>query len=394
MKKYIEIYRKELLEHVVPFWMKYSRDEEYGGYFTCLDRDGKVFDQDKFMWLQGRQVWMLSTLYGKVNADPRWLELAEHGASFLLRNGRDAAGNWYFSLNRAGTPLVQPYNIFSDCFAAMAFGGLYKVTGNDEYAEVARNTFLNILSRRSNPKGIYNKQYPGTRDLKGFALPMILSNLSLEIEQTLDRSMVDGLIDEVIHEVMDVFYQKDHGLILESVYADGRFCDSFEGRLVNPGHILEAMWFLMDLGVRKDDRKLIEKCIQIALHTLDYGWDREFGGILYFLDIKGAPPQQLEWDQKLWWVHVEALVCMAKAWQLTGNETCRIWFERLHDYTFRHFSDPADGEWFGYLNRRGEVLLPLKGGKWKGCFHVPRGLYQVYSTIEKAVEVPHEKVLP
>ena len=85
---------------------------------------------------------------------------------------------------------------------------------------------------------------------------------------------------------------------------------------------------------------------------------------------------------------------MAKAWQLTGNETCRVWFERLHDYTFGHFSDPEYGEWFGYLNRRGEVLLPLKGGKWKGCFHVPRGLYQVYSTIEKAIEIPHEKALP
>jgi N-acylglucosamine 2-epimerase len=35
------------------------------------------------------------------------------------------------------------------------------------------------------------------------------------------------------------------------------------------------------------------------------------------------------------------------------------------------------GEWFGYLNRRAEVLLPLKGGKWKGCFHIPRALYLV-----------------
>ena len=26
------------------------------------------------------------------------------------------------------------------------------------------------------------------------------------------------------------------------------------------------------------------------------------------MDIEGKPPQQLEWDQKLWWVHFEALV--------------------------------------------------------------------------------------
>jgi len=37
------------------------------------------------------------------------------------------------------------------------------------------------------------------------------------------------------------------------------------------------------------------------LKTLDFGWDKEYEGILYFMDSKGAPPQQLEWDQKLWW---------------------------------------------------------------------------------------------
>jgi len=29
--------------------------------------------------------------------------------------------------------------------------------------------------------------------------------------------------------------------------------------------------------------------------------------------------------------------------------------------------------------------LPLKGGKWKGCFHVPRGLYQCWKTLEEIV---------
>ncbi|MDR0728878.1 MAG: AGE family epimerase/isomerase, partial [Prevotellaceae bacterium] len=57
------------------------------------------------------------------------------------------------------------------------------------------------------------------------------------------------------------------------------------------------------------------------------------------------------------------------------------WFERLHDYTWSHFKDTDYPEWYGYLNRRGEVLLPLKGGKWKGCFHIPRGLYQCWKTL-------------
>lgn len=389
MNQYSEIYKEELTNNIIPFWMNHSKDEKFGGYFSCLGRSGNVFDTDKFMWLQGREVWMFATLFDKLEARQEWLDMAIHGAEFMKKHGRDAGGNWYFSLNREGKPLVQPYNIFSDCFATMGFGALYTATKNEEYGEIAKQTFENILKRRNNTKGKYNKIYPGTRDLRNFSLPMILSNLSIEIEHLLNKSLVNELIDDIINEVMNVFYQEEHGIILENVNQDGTFSDSFEGRLLNPGHTIEAMWFIMDLGVRLNKPELINKALEIALKALDYGWDKEFGGIFYFLDFKGYPPQQLEWDQKLWWVHVEALVCMAKGWSLTGNEQAKIWFEKLHNYTWNHFKDKEYGEWFGYLNRRGEVLLDLKGGKWKGCFHVPRALFQVYKTLEskKSVEL-------
>jgi N-acylglucosamine 2-epimerase len=91
----------------------------------------------------------------------------------------------------------------------------------------------------------------------------------------------------------------------------------------------------------------------------------------------------LEWNQKLWWVHVETLIALLKGYQHTQNLACWKWFERVHHYTWSHFSDPVHGEWYGYLDRRGEVLLPLKGGKWKGCYHVPRALYQCWQVLEK-----------
>lgn len=382
MNNYSEIYKKELTNSIIPFWMKHSKDEQHGGFFTCLDRQGNVFDTDKFMWLQGRQVWTFATLYNQFDAKPEYLAMAQHGADFMQKYGRDVDGNWYFSLNQLGQPLVQPYNIFSDCFATMGFGALYTATGKEEYADITKKTFENILKRRENTKGKYNKIYPGTRELRNFSLPMILSNLSIEIEHLLDKSLVDNLIKEVVDEVMNVFYKPEHGIIFENVNKDGSFSDTFEGRLLNPGHTIEAMWFMMDLGVRLNDKNLVNNAIDIALKSLEYGWDKEYGGIFYFLDFKGHPPQQLEWDQKLWWVHLEALVCMAKAWSLTGNEQAKTWFNKIHDYSWKHFRDEEFGEWFGYLNRRGEVLLNLKGGKWKGCFHAPRAMLQVYKTLE------------
>jgi len=378
-----EQYKNELLNKVVPFWEANSLDKEFGGYFTCLDREGKVFDTDKFIWLQARQVWMFAKLYNEVEQKQEWLQIALDGAAFLQKYGHDGNLNWYFSLTREGQPLVQPYNIFSDCFATMAFGQLSKATGNEEFAAISKDTFQNILKRSDNPKGDYNKLVPGTRPLKGFSLPMIMCNLALEIEHLLEPELVNSTVEKVLHEVMEVFYQPDSGLILENVNPDGSFSDSFEGRLLNPGHAIEAMWFIMDLSERLKRPELAQKAVDIALRTLKYGWDEKYGGIFYFLDLKGNPPQQLEWDQKLWWVHIETLITLIKGYALTGNEECLAWFEKVHEYSWAHFADAEFGEWFGYLNRQGEVLLNLKGGKWKGCFHVPRGMFQVWKTLEK-----------
>jgi len=82
-------YRSELLDNVIPFWERYSVDKEYGGYFTCLDRDGRVFDTDKFIWLQCRQVWTFSRFYNEVSQNKTWLEIAVNGAEFLKKHGRD-----------------------------------------------------------------------------------------------------------------------------------------------------------------------------------------------------------------------------------------------------------------------------------------------------------------
>lgn len=376
-------YKTELLDKVLPFWLENSQDRKFGGYFSCLDRDGSVYDTDKFIWLQCREVWMFAKLYNTVEKRPEWLECATQGAEFLKKYGHDGNYNWYFAIDREGHPLVEPYNIFSYTFAAIAYGQLSIATGNKEYADIARKTFDIVLSRTDNPKGRWNKAAAGARSLKTFDLPMILCNVSLELEPLIDPDFLQKTIENCIHEVIDVFYQPQMGLIVEALGKDGQLVDCLDGRKMNPGHAIESTWFLMDLGKRLNRPQLIDKAVEIALAEVEYGWDKQYGGIFYFMDRLGKPRHELEFDQKLWWVHIETLISMLKGYQLTGNQQCLEWFNRIHDYTWSHFTDPDYPEWYGYLNRQGEVLLPLKGGKWKGCFHVPRGLMNCWLMLEE-----------
>ncbi|NJN37487.1 MAG: AGE family epimerase/isomerase [Acaryochloridaceae cyanobacterium CSU_3_4] len=376
-------YKTALLEDRPSLWQTHSLDEQQGGYFTCLDRQGQVYDTDKFIWLQNRQVWTFAMLYNQLASQTDWLNIASHGAQFLAKHGRDPEGNWYFALNRAGEPLVQPYNIFSDCFAAMAFSQFAVASQQDWANAIALQAYDNVLRRQQNPKGRYNKLYPGTRPLKALAVPMILANLSLEMAPLLEPAQLDQVLDQTVQEVMTDFLDVQRGLLYEAVAPNGSHVDCFEGRLINPGHGIEAMWFLMDIGQRRRDQSLIQQAVEIVLNILDFSWDKEYGGLFYFLDAEGHPPQQLEWDQKLWWVHLETLVALAMGYRLTGREDCWQWYQKVHAYSWSHFADPEYGEWFGYLHRGGQAHLSLKGGKWKGCFHVPRALYLCWQQFEK-----------
>ena len=307
-----EQYKSELLDRTIPFWLNKSQDAEFGGYFTCLDRVGNVYDTDKFVWMQGREVWMFSKLYNTVEPRQEWLDAAIQGAEFLKKHGHDGNLNWYFALDREGHALVEPYNIFSYTFAVIAFGQLsiaLKTAGDAarsaEYADIAKRTFDIVLSKTDNPKGRWSKAAPGARALKTFDLPMILCNVALEIEPLLEPTFLQKAIDDCLHEVMDVFYRPELGLIVEALGKDGNLVDCFDGRKMNPGHAIEAMWFVMDLGKRLDRPELIKKAVEICLNEIEYGWDKEYDGIFYFMDRLGHPRHELEWDQKLWWVHFD-----------------------------------------------------------------------------------------
>ena len=97
-------WKRDLFTNVIAFWEKHSLDREHGGYFTCLDRDGAILDDSKYMWLQCRAVFMWSRLFNEFGAK-KYFDAAQLGADFL-KHGKDAEGRLYFAVSRDGaTPL-------------------------------------------------------------------------------------------------------------------------------------------------------------------------------------------------------------------------------------------------------------------------------------------------
>lgn len=378
INQYGNLYRGTLLNDVIPFNMKHAPDREKGGYFHCFDCDGTVINTDKYVWSQNRQAWVYSMFYNNLQKRDDWMEMAKLGIDFLKKHGRNSDGDWYFCLDREGNPLIQPYNIFSDCFAVMAFSEYAKATKEQESLDIALNTYDRIQQRKSNSKGKYSKVISKNRNMKNLSVSMINLNISTIMKSIAPDPKYDDIIRGTITEIMTQFLDSENRVVHENVTPDGKYVDStFEGRHINPGHGIETMWFIMTAAKERGDMETANKACKVVKWLLDFGWDREFGGIYYFMDKYGKPHPELCWDMKLEWVHVEALVATMMGYQLTGDKTLLNWFEKIHDYTWTHFPDKEYGEWYKYLNRQGQVNNRCKGNHWQNFFHLPRALFMI-----------------
>ena len=375
-------YKKDLLENILPFWLKNAIDYENGGIFTQLDREGNIYGREKSVWFQGRALWVFSKAYNIIEKNEGFLKAAECIYSFLPKC-TDTDGRMYFTVTEDGRGLQKRRYYFSETFAAIGCAELYKATGRTEvlasaekYFNVAYECFTGI--RKNRPK-----INPENSKMKALSPVMIM----LSTAQTMgsmdceNKEKYRAIASECLNEILNGGFLTERGL-LESVSNEGEFVDCPLGRVVNPGHSLEAAWFIMLEGILSDNKEAIDIGKKIIDITLPLGIDRKNGGIIAFTDIEGKPPVQLEWDMKLWWPQCEAMIALRMAYVLFGDEKYREKYEELKEYCEKYFIDTEMGEWYGYLHYDNTVSTTLKGNIFKGPFHIPR-LYMIMAVLDE-----------
>ena len=375
---------REELERSVSFWLKNGMDPVHGGVYTCLDREGKVFSTDKSVWMQGRCAWTFAYLCHVYGVKEEWLAASRSCLDFMEQYciNRAAGDRMYFTVTGDGKPLRQRRYCFSEGFYAIANAEYYGVTGEKACLERARKAYDLIWGLNqgliADPTGMGPKTIPETRSGRALANPMIYLNIT-SVLRRVDPEQ-EALYNEraavCVDEIFRYHYKPELGCTLESVAPDGApRLDVTEGRVVNPGHDIECSWFLMEDANRKGDARQHEIAQKIFDQAITAGWDYEYGGLLYFIDCLGRPPEAYEHDMKLWWPHNETMIASLMLYRDTGDEKYLTWFERAMDYCKEHFSDPEFGDWYGYLRRDGKPTMPAcKGSTFKGPFHLPRML--------------------
>lgn len=369
----------------VKFWLEHGMDPVHGGVYTCLDRKGEIYSTDKSVWMQGRCGWIFSHLCHIYGTRPEWLAAAKSCLDFLEKYciNHAAGGRMYFTVTGDGRPLRQRRYCFSEAFYALANAEYYGVTGERVHMERARRAYhlyWDLNHGMADPTGLGPKTIPETRAGRAFGIPMIILNvtgvmLRVDPEQA---ALYEERAQTCVDEIFRYHVHPELRCVLENVDADGSPRLYYtEGRTVNPGHDIEGVWFLLEHAKRTGSRELIQKAAQIFDWAIEAGWDREYGGLLYFIDCLGKPPEAYEHDMKLWWPHNEIMIASLMLYRDTGEKKYLDWFGKTVDYCREHFSDPEYGEWYGYLRRDGKPTEPpTKGSTFKGPFHLPRALIQ------------------
>lgn len=372
LQKLYHFYKDQLLNDTIPFWFPGSVDKEYGGFLLMRDADGSLIDDDKAVWIQGRATWLLATLYNTVEKKEEWLDAARSGYEFLNRHCFDTDGQMFFHVTREGEPIRKRRYFFSETFYVIAAAAYAKASGDPQAADNARNIFGKCIDYATGKKKLQPK-YFDTRPAKGIGVPMIMLNTAQQLRDTIGDPRCDEYISEWISDIEKDFVKDDIRCVMEQVAPDGSIIDHIDGRTLNPGHAIEGAWFILhEAKYRNNDPHLINLGCRMLDYMWERGWDNEYGGILYFRDVYHRPVQEYWQDMKFWWPHNETIIATLLAWLMTGNEKYAGWHQLVHNYSYKHFHDKVNGEWYGYLHRDGSIAQTAKGNLFKGPFHLPR----------------------
>ena len=369
-------YKEDLLENILPFWLEHGLDTVNGGVYTCVTRTGELMDSTKSVWFQGRFAFTCCFAYNNVEKRQEYLDAAKLTLDFIEQHCFDADGRMYFEVAADGTPLRKRRYIFSESFAAIAMAEYSKATGDRTYAEKALTLFKDMRRFLATP-GLLAPKYEPTVQMQGHSITMIMINVASCIRKVIADVELDRQIDESLHALKTYFIHPEFKALLETVGPNGEFIDTINGRVINPGHCIETSWFLFDVATDRGDKELMELALTILDWSWEWGWDKEFGGIINFKDCKNYPPQDYSQDMKFWWPQTEAIIATLYAYKLPGDEKYLKRHKQISDWTYAHFPDTEYGEWYGYLHRDGSVAQPAKGNNFKRTF-------QIHSMINKA----------
>lgn len=383
---------QELKGDILPFWMKYTRNPENGGYYGLIKADMTVRkDMYRGALLTSRILWTFSAAYRSYH-DPAYLEMATWAFRDLMDHFRDKeSGGLFWTITADGKPLDDHKQIYGQVFGIYALAEYYRATADKSALDEAISIYTLVEARAHDRKyGGYfdaldrkwDKLGAGQRNLLGDAPKSQNSHIHiLESYTQLLRVWPDAgllanqrdLIDVTIRHIID---PRTHHLILF-------LKDDWTpiGEEISYGHDIELSWLLVEAANVVGDPELIARVkpisLDIARVTLAEGVDPD-GGV-----ISEGSPHGYTNTSKEWWEQAEAVVGFLNAYQLSGDARYLEASRHSWAYIQARFIDRKYGDWINLVKRDGAPYPLPKVSLWKCPYHSGRCCMEVIERVRE-----------
>jgi mannobiose 2-epimerase len=384
----------ELLSDILPFWLKYAIDDEYGGFRGQIANDLTIDPHAaKGVILNARILWTFSkafSVYGK----PVYLAAARRAYEYLIRFfWDDEFGGLYWMVDYQGRPLDTKKRIYAQAFSVYALAAYYRATGDAEIlARALRLVEVIESSGHDNENAGYFETYERDWSL---AVDQRLSDVDMDEKKSMNThlhlleaySALLHLHEDVtvrlrLRELIEIFL--DHIIDPANHHFILFFDEEWRRRsdLISFGHDIEGSWLLCEAAEILGDPALLERvhavAVKMAQAVQDQAIDTD-GGLLYEADPAGIID-----SDKHWWPQSEAVVGFLNAYELSGQAHFLEAMERSWAFIDKAIIDHQRGEWFWLVSKDGAPDNEQdKVGPWKCPYHNSRTCFEVMERFDR-----------
>jgi len=377
---------------ILDYWIKFMRDETYGGFYGCRDHYNHLTDNaPKGAVLNARILWTFSAAYRQIGKST-YREYAGIAYQYFVDHFIDKKyGGVVWEVDYKGNPTNNRKQIYALGFAIYGLSEYYRATGSDEAKEYAIDLF-NLIEKHSFDleNGGYiealAQNWSKLEDMRlsekdaNFPKSMNTHLHILEPYTNLYRIWKDEQLERQINGLLRVFL--DHIINQKTSHFDLFFEMDWTVRstMVSYGHDIEGTWLLTEAAEKTGNQELLEEVKVMAIRMTDRNIAESLdddGGIYY--EKEGT---NLDSD-KHWWPQAEAMVGYINAWQISGNDDYLELAHNSWQFIQKRIIDKENGEWYWCVDKSGKpVDSEDKAGFWKCPYHNSRACIEVINRLK------------
>ena len=398
---FYESVKDELLNDILPYWEKHSRDTRAGreGFYGSISSSGLAdAEAARSIVMTSRFLWTYSAA-ARHFKNPALLEMADFAYRTIVSKYWDSEnGGVFWSVFPDGTPCVSKKQIYGEafcCYGLCEYAAAIKELRNDALSEEAMNYALDIYN--------FLEQYALDPEDGGYLEAcaqnwsptddMILSPKDMNCPKSMNtnlhvmeaytnlyrtlplvfsdakaiRAEVGDSLAALVRLTVDKILQPNAHL---GMFFDMKWTPLSEE--ISYGHDIEASWLLWEAACELEDEELKseikETVIRVAETALSEGFDHENGCLENFL--RSEPEGKVRDRTRVWWNQAEAMNGFYNAWEMTGESKYSNACLAEWQWILNHQRDLENGEWWNEVDVNGNpVLTEDKGGNWKTSYH-------------------------